>query len=57
MAWRFYCPKCKRIVNRLQVAYGDDGVRFCWHRCRTCGAEVVSLKKAIESVLIKADIK
>lgn len=57
MAWRFYCPKCKRIVNRFQVAYGDDGVRFCWHRCRTCGAEVVSLKKAIESVLIKADIK
>lgn len=44
---KYYCPKCKIIKNRLQVAYGTDNVRFYWHRCRECGTEVVSLKRAI----------
>lgn len=54
MFWfRFYCPTCKVILNRFQVAYGTDNVRFSWHRCRACGSEVMSLKRAIETTLSK----
>lgn len=49
--WKFYCPKCKSIKNRIQVAYGTDNVRFCWFRCRYCGTEVSSLKRRIEEIL------
>ena len=52
--WKFYCPKCQRIKNRLGVAYGTDNVRFYWHRCRDCGSEVIPLKRAIEEFLSKA---
>lgn len=48
---KYYCPKCRSIRNRLQVAYGTDNVMFHWYRCRTCGQEVESLKSAIEALL------
>jgi len=51
MNWRFYCPHCKKIKNRLQVAKGTDGVRFYWHRCRDCGTQVIELKQALEQVI------
>lgn len=51
MAWKYYCPKCKRIINRFQVAYGDDGCLFHWHRCRACGSVVRTLKEVLETVL------
>lgn len=49
----FYCPCCKKIVNRFQVAKGTDGIRFYWYRCRQCGTQVLELKNAIEKLLCK----
>lgn len=51
MNWKFYCPHCKKIVNRFQVARGTDGIRFYWHRCRECGTQVVGLKEALEQAI------
>lgn len=48
---KYWCPKCKRIKNRFQVAYGTDNVRFYWFRCRACGSEVCSLRSRIEEIL------
>jgi len=51
MNWKFYCPHCKKVKNRFQVAKGTDGVRFYWHRCRECGTQVIELKQVLEQVI------
>lgn len=51
MSWRFYCPCCKKIINRFQVAKGTDRVRFYWHRCRQCGTQVLELKYVLEQTI------
>lgn len=51
MNWKFYCPHCKKIKNRFQVARGTDGIRFYWYRCRECGTKVIGLKEALEDVI------
>ena len=50
MFWKFwfYCPRCRKVKNRFQVAYGTDNVRLFWHRCRECGEKVDYLKDALE---------
>lgn len=54
MNWKYYCPHCKKIKNRFQVARGTDGIRFYWHRCRECGTQVIGLKEALEDVISAA---
>ena len=51
MSWKFYCPHCKKIKNRFQVAKGTDGIRFYWHRWRACGTQVIELKQVLEQVI------
>ena len=51
MNWKYYCPHCKEIKNRFQVAKGTDGVRFYWFRCRECGTQVIELKELLEDVI------
>lgn len=53
MFWKFwfYCPRCREIKNRFQVAYGTDNVRLYWHRCRECGEKVDYLKDALEDTI------
>lgn len=51
MRWKYYCPHCKEIKNRFQVARGTDGVRFYWFRCRECGTKVIELKELLEDVI------
>ena len=51
MNWKYYCPHCKEIKNRFQVAKGTDVVRFYWFRCRECGTQVIELKELLEDVI------
>lgn len=50
--WKFYCPCCKSIKNRFQVAKGTDHVRYYWHRCRDCGIQVIELEDAIRDAIV-----
>lgn len=54
MAWRYYCLKCGKILNRLQVSYGTDGIYLGWYRCKQCGEIVTPLKEALEIGLKRA---
>lgn len=51
--WKYYCPKCRRLKNRFQVAKGTDHIRFYWHRCRECGTQVIGLDKAIRDAIVE----